>query len=50
MTFILLKTRITYQESSIDAYPVLQSKFDPRESKIEEHDPIMNKILLKCSL
>ena len=37
-------------KSSIDAYPVLQSKFDPGESKIEEHDPIMNKILLKCSL
>ena len=49
MTFILLKTRITYQVFH-RCLPVLQSKFDPGESKIEEHDPIMNKILLKCSL
>ena len=31
MTFILLKTRNAYQESSKDAWPILQSKFNSRE-------------------
>lgn len=31
MTLILLKTRNTYQESSKDAWPILQSKFNSRE-------------------
>ena len=31
MTFIVLKTRNTYQESSKDAWPILQSKFNSRE-------------------
>ena len=31
MTLILSKTRNTYQESSKDAWPILQSKFNSRE-------------------
>ena len=31
MTLILLKTRNTHQESSKDAWPILQSKFNSRE-------------------
>ena len=30
-TLILLKTRNTYQESTKDAWPILQSKFNSRE-------------------